>query len=179
MNSRSRQSGLLPQYVCPLLLLFMSCNKHAKSEPAPAGTVAPLAASAAASEKPPERPWFAGKFVGSYLAENAAPKAEVGAPRQWQKDDGKTAVGPGTLTLSIADDGAIQGSAQGVLGDEVLNGKVENDVVRGTLLASNDTSFRGTLIAARSGDGFTGSIHASSADSNTVRAASLELKRQP
>jgi uncharacterized protein (DUF2147 family) len=167
-------------YACPLLLLLMNCNKHdAKNEPAAADTAAPLAASAAASEKPPEKPWFAGKFAGSYLAESAAPKAEVGAPRQWQKDDGKTAVGPGTLTLSIADDGAIQGSAQGVLGDEILNGKVDGDVVRGTLLASNDASFRGTLIAARSGDGFTGSIHASSADSNTVRAASLELKRQP
>jgi hypothetical protein len=164
-------------------LPLSSCDKHtaerASAAVSAASAVASTAAAGSAPAKPPEKPWFAGTFSGNYRAEVGALKAEVGAPRQWQKDDGKAAVGPGTLSVSIAEDGAVEGSAEGAFGDETLSGRVEGDVVRATLLAKSDTSFRGTLIAAREGDGFKGSIQASSADSSTVRAASLELTRKP
>jgi len=59
-----------------------------------------------------------------------------------------------------------------------VSGKVEDDTLRLQLLPNDDSAMRGVLVASRDGDGFKGSIEASSGDSTQVRQAPVELKKQ-
>jgi hypothetical protein len=49
------------------------------------------------------------------------------------KDDGKVAVGPGTVTLTIDADGALHGEAKGALGDATIVGKADGDMIRASV----------------------------------------------
>lgn len=155
---------------------------------APAGDAAPApsaATSAAApasatpvAAKPSSKPWYAGAFSGAYEAKLQPVDVKVGAIREWAKDDGKAASGAGKLTLQIDDAGIVDGTSEGALGAGHVSGKVEDDTLRLQLLPNDDSAMRGVLVASRDGDGFKGSIEASSGDSTQVRQAPIELKKQ-
>jgi hypothetical protein len=144
---------------------------------------ASAAASAVDSGPPPAvakvKPWFSGGFSGQYQAKVAPVEIKVGAVKEWSKDDGKLASGPGKIELAIDDAGQVDGTSEGALGAGHVGGKVEGDTLRVQLSPADDTGLHGVLVATREGDGFKGSIEASSGDSLTVRTASIELKKSP
>lgn len=154
--------------------------KATSSEVKPSDSALAKARSApAASAQPKPKPWFVGGFSGQYQAKLAKVEITTGRVREWTRDDGKESSGAGKLTLHIADDGAVDGSSEGPLGASSASGKVEDDTLRVQLSPTDDAGLRGVLIANRDGDGFKGSIQASSGDSLRVREATVELKKQP
>jgi hypothetical protein len=179
--SSPREKTNLSAALCAALSFF-GCKSptsgaapSAKSGSAVAAAVPALPAAAPAA-KP--KPWFAGGFSGQYQAKLAPVEVKTGAVREWASDDGKLASGSGKLSLEVSDDGSVQGVSDGALGAGSATGKVEEDTLR-VLLSPNDaTGFHGVLVASREGDGFRGSIQASSSDSLQVRQATVELKRQ-
>ncbi|HEX3773548.1 MAG TPA: hypothetical protein VHV51_03735 [Polyangiaceae bacterium] len=159
------------------------CKAHA-GEPQAASSAAPsasaLAPPSASAATAQAKPWYSGAFEGTYQAALAPVDVQVGAVREWVKDDGKAASGPGKLDLKIADDGIVDGTGEGGLGASHAHGKVEDDTLR-VVLSPDDasTGLHGVLVATKNGDGFRGSIEASSGDSLVVRKAPIELKKQP
>jgi len=145
---------------------------------ASATTAAPVNASAA-TPAPKAKPWYSGEFQGAYEAKLAPVEVKVGAVREWSKDDGKAASGPGKLELKISDDGSIDGTSEGALGASHASGRIENDTLRVVLSPDDTKGLRGVLVASKDGDGFKGSIEASTGDSLTVRQAPIELKKKP
>jgi hypothetical protein len=166
--------------ICAALTLVGGCKAHA-SDPAPAAsaslTAAPSASAVASAAK--LKPWFSGGFTGQYEAKLAPVEVKTGAVREWGADDGKAASGPGKLNLSIDDNGLVDGSSEGALGPSHANGKIEDDILRVSFVPDDATGLRGVLVATRDGDGFKGTMQASSTDSLKVRSAAVELKKQP
>lgn len=158
----------------------LGCKARASNAaPAEATKTAQAAAPASAvSAAPQAKPWFSGGFAGEYEAKQLAMDVKVGAVREWKTDDGKLSSGPGKLSVRIADDGMVDGSAEGALGAGHLSGKVEEDTLRAELSPSDETGLRGVLVASREGDGFKGTISASTGDSLRVRQATVLLKKQ-
>ena len=178
MSTRSlSRLGLFTAYA--LLSVGTGCKTHSgDSAPVASAAAATPSASVAAAAARKVKPWYSGSFLGSYDAKLAPVEVKVGAVKEWAADDGKAASGPGKLELKIDDAGLVDGTSAGVLGASHASGKVEDDTLR-VVLAPNDTSgFHGVLVATKDGDGFRGSIEASSSDSLRVRQASIELKKQ-
>jgi len=154
-----------------------------KTQPAPpapaAEAAASISASATSAPAPKAKPWFAGSFQGTYDAKLAPVEIKVGAVKEWGADDGKAMSGPGKLALTIDADGVVDGTSEGALGASHASGKVEDDTLRVTLAPTDTAGLRGVLVATKDGDGFRGSIEASSGDSLKVRQAPIELKKQP
>jgi len=166
-------------FACGALFGTVACNKTPAADATPAASAAaPATASSTAAVAPAKaKPWFSGGFSGEYQAKVATVDVKVGAIKEWSKDDGKLASGPGKLTLQIDDAGQVDGTSEGTLGAGHVSGKVEDDTLRLQLSPSDDAGLHGVLIATRDGDGFKGSIEASSGDSLHVRTASIELKK--
>jgi hypothetical protein len=165
-------------FACVALRLVASCKAHADEHTQATAPIASAPAPSASTAVTTARPWYSGAFQGNYEAKLAPVEIKVGAVREWAKDDGKAASGPGKLELKIDDDGIVDGTAEGALGASHASGKVEDDTLR-VLLAPNDPSgLHGVLVATKDGAGFRGSIEASSGDSLVVRQAPIELKKQ-
>jgi len=166
-----------------LLFGLTDCKTPAKGDaPSPSAASAAAAAvvesSAPSAVAPHVKPWFAGAFGGEYQAKTAPVDIKTGALKEWGKDDGKLASGPGKLSLRIDDAGQVDGTSDGALGAGTVTGKVEDDTLRVQLSPTDDAGLHGVLVATRDGDGFKGSIEASSGDSLHVRSAAIELKKQ-
>src|SRR6478609_8800094 len=158
----------------------ISCKTPA-SDPAPhpAASVAAVVGSAPATLAASAKPWFSGGFAGQYEAKVAAVEIKAGAVKEWTKDDGKLSSGAGKLSLQIDDAGQVSGTSEGALGAGQVSGKVEDDTLRVQLSPTDDAGLHGVLVATRDGDGFKGSIEASTGDSLRVRTAAIELKKSP
>jgi len=153
--------------------------KTPASDSAPSASAPASAVASAVAATAPAKPWFSGGFSGEYEAKLAPVEIKVGAVKEWAKDDGKLASGKGVLSLQIDDAGRVDGTSEGALGAGHVSGKVEDDTLRIQLAPSDDAGLHGVLVATRAGDGFKGSIEASSGDSLKVRTASIELKKSP
>jgi len=165
-----------------VLAFAMAACKTEAPEPV-AGSAAPSApALATAVPSAPARPWYAGSWSGEYSAKPFKVEPGPGAVKEWAKDDGAKASGPGKLTLRIDDAGAVEGQGDGALGPLEASGQVDGDTVRVTLraggAAADGAAFFGMLLGSRAGDAIQGRIQASSGDSLTVREARVELKKQ-
>jgi hypothetical protein len=169
---------VLSSAACGVLLGLAGCKTPA-SDAVPNASAAPaIAASAPAAAPAPVKPWFSGGFSGQYEAKVAAVEIKVGAVKEWAKDDGALSSGKGVLSLQIDDAGRVDGTSEGALGAGHVSGKVEDDTLRVQLSPTDDAGLHGVLIASREGQGFKGSIEASSGDSLRVRTAAIELKKQ-
>lgn len=160
----------------------LACKGQAGSGTSAAtSAVASAAASAPAAPPKPELPWYAGTWSGSYTASAGEPDTGPGALREWSKDDGKAAVGPGTLKLVIDEKGVASGDAEGALGAHSINGSADTEMLRLALAPKTATNeleaFRATAVIKRDGDVLRGTLHAGSGDGKTLRQASLELRR--
>jgi len=166
-----------PQCLCLAALALVACKKEPVQQAAP--SAAPSAAAPVASAVP-AKPWFVGAWGGEYSAALFKVESGPGAVKDWAKDDGAKASGPGKLILRISEEGAIDGEGDGSLGSLKATGQVDGDTVRATLRpGSADASFSGFLLGAREGDVIKARLQASSGDSLTVRQATVELKKQP
>lgn len=166
-----------PFGVCTALALASGCKAHTSDAP-PAASARPSAVPLAPLAAARTKPWFSGGFSGSYEAKLAPVEVSIGGVREWKSDDGKASSGPGKLTLQVDDDGTVDGSSDGALGADHASGKVEDDTLRVLLAPTDPSALHGVLVATREGDGFKGSIQASSSDSLRVRSATVELKKQ-
>jgi hypothetical protein len=164
-------------FTAALAALAASC-KTQPAPPAPVAASASASASATNAPAPKAKPWFSGSFQGNYEAKLSPVEVKVGAVKEWGADDGKAMSGPGKLTLTIDDDGVVDGTSEGALGASRASGKVEDDTLRLTLVPTDTAGLRGILVATKDGDGFRGSIEASSGDSLKIRQAPIELKKQ-
>lgn len=148
------------------------------------GSSAPVS-SAASSTSAPEAPPIphAGAWSGSFEAKKAPVTLDPGVKdRAWSADDGKAASGPGTLSLQIGREGAVTGELAGALGAGTITGWVDGDRMTATFApksADSEPSMAGTLVLDAKDGAWTGSLRASSGDAVLVRAATVELKRQP
>jgi hypothetical protein len=171
-----RAFGIVLRLSFAALALCGGCKSHPSE--APAASAQASAAPKAALAPPPTKPWFAGGFAGSYEAKLASVEVSVGAAREWKSDDGKLSSGPGKLTLLVDDNGLVEGSSEGALGADHASGKVEDDTLHVVLAPTEEGGLHGVLVATRDGEGFKGTIQASSSDSLRVRSATVELKKQ-
>ena len=179
---RSRRSPLVLLGGAAALFVAVGCKGRgraavemsaASSEPAPAA----LASAPSKAARALAPPWFLGVFVGQYEASLAPVEVKAGALREWKSDDGKLSSGAGKLTLQIDADGNVQGAGEGALGASSATGKVEEDTLRVQFVPTDAAGFHGVLVASRDGDGFKGSLQASTADSLRVRRATVEFKK--
>lgn len=160
-------------------LLVLACRREsADGEPALPSS-GPSAAAASAAPQVPARPWYAGAWSGSYEAALNKPEPAPGALRDWAKDDGSTAAGKGTLNLTVDDQGAVSGTADGPLGAQRVSGTVDGEALRLALSpqAAELKAFRGTVVAQRDGDVLRGTLRAGSGDGANLRQGPLELRR--
>lgn len=162
---------------CSAWLAAVGCKSPASEASPSASATAAASAAPVAPAQAAAKPWFSGGFSGEYQAKVATVDVKAGAIKEWTKDDGKLASGPGKLSLQVDDSGHVDGTSEGALGASHVTGKVEDDTLRIQLSPSDDAGLHGVLVATRDGDGFKGSIEASSGDSLRVRTASIELKK--
>jgi hypothetical protein len=159
---------------------LLGCQGAPQAQPterAAASSSAAAPASAAASAAPAPSAWFLGRWQGSYQAELRRIETSAGGVKEWKKDEGTHASGPGQLSLEAKPDGSVTGSASGALGEQTVTGHIEGDRVALTLTSSEPNGFRGTIIGAQEGVGIRGTLSASSGDSLSVRQAAVTLQR--
>src|SRR4051812_10470064 len=93
--------------------LVASCKTPTSDARAHASTAsAALVGSPPVAAAAPRKPWFSGGFSGQYEAKVAVVEVKVGAVKEWSKDDGKLASGPGKLSLQIDDAGQVDGTSE-------------------------------------------------------------------
>ena len=163
--------------IAAALALSTGCKAHPSDAAPSSSALAAPAPSASAAPLAPAKPWFAGGFSGQYEAKLAPVEIKAGAIKEWAADDGKQASGIGKLDLHIDDQGLVDGTSEGALGAGHVSGRVEADTLRVQLSPNDDSGLHGVLVASRDGEGFKGSIQASSGDSLRVRQATVELKK--
>jgi hypothetical protein len=155
--------------------LVLGCQNAPKQETtAPSGSA--VASAAPVAPAAPPKPWFEGSWQGAYQAELHRIEGPGGV-KEWKKDDGAQASGPGTLTLTAAPDGSVTGTAKGPLGEQQVTGRVEGETVALSLVPALADGFRGVILASKAADGLKGTLQASSGDSLQVRKASVTLTR--
>jgi hypothetical protein len=123
-----------------------------------------------------------GTWQGSYDAK----KGSVGLPPKVKdkvrhKDDGKAAAGPGTITLTIAPGGELQGKAKGALGDATLVGRIEGDIIRASVVPDDPYAthaMTGVLIGKLDGDVIHANLRVAGPDAVLVRESPVELRRK-
>lgn len=160
--------------------LLCGCQNAPKSEPAPSASVsaAPAGASAAPSAAAaPSKAWFEGAWQGTFDAQLFRIELPAGNVKEWKADDGKRASGEGKLSFDVSADGSVKGTATGALGELAVTGRVEDDRAALHLDSSSLEGFHGAIVAPRAGDGFKGTLSASSGDSLTVRRADVTLAK--
>jgi hypothetical protein len=92
-------------------------------------------------------------------------------------DDGKTGIGTGTMTLTIASDGSVTGTLAGALGDSLLFGHAEGTTITGTMIPKTPAaeSFYGTFAAEKKDGATKGKLMASRSNAGALREADFSL----
>lgn len=124
---------------------------------------------------------LAGTWTAPFVSERAKLTLDPGVfDKAWAADEGKDAVGDGTLELTIEEDGRVKGKLGGALGELTLAGMADGDVVNATFSSERPepTTFAGTIELAKKGDALEGELRASNGDAKIVRRATLTLKKK-
>ena len=106
------------------------------------------------------------------------PKAAI--ERAWKKDDGSSHSGPGTLSVTVDQEGTAHGTADGALGSFIVSGVASESVMNLRLIpkeGDTPSTLAGVATVTKSASGAEGMIHASSGNSLIVRQAKLTLKK--
>lgn len=200
---------MLHSFLCRFAAVFVlgagvvSCDKPAPEKPLPAANASstPLAVTPSAAGSSEKTPAPAPLPSASAAAENGsdsvlvgtwegrydAKKGEVVMPARVEdkvrsKDDGKTALGPGTITITINKDLELSGSSEGALGRAKLRGKVEGDEVRSAfdpVDVLDKGGMYGIVSGKRKDDRIEAKIRVASGDATVVREADIVLKKKP
>jgi hypothetical protein len=191
--------------IFPLLALTFACDKKPDSGASGAtsaarisstmttsavtipatGAAPPVAASAtgsttAGTETKPAG--ASGAYVGEYKAVASklyVPEDEGFKGFKFRGDESSEGLGPGTLELTVAGDGRVQGDGAGALGALTVTGFLRDHVLTAILSRkTKDGGFTGTLEASESAGVFTGVIHVSLGGGNVLREAPVSLKKK-
>jgi hypothetical protein len=158
--------------------------------PTPGGATQSSAPAQSAMALPPPTGAAASPAAGDWEGAFTAAKGTVHVPEgvkdpSREKDDGKTGVGPGKVSLTVSSDGEVNGSWTGSLGKDSLRGRVEVEggrtMLRATAMPDDPTAreaMSGILVGELKGDAFHAEIHVSAGDAVTVREATFDLKRR-
>ncbi len=125
---------------------------------------------------------LAGVWEGSYEAK----KATIGLPPKVKgdalgTDDGKTAIGAGTVELAISGSGDVTGKVAGALGAGEISGKVDGGMLRASLRPDDPRApkaMTGVLIGLPKGELIACDLHVAGPDGTTIREATVVLKRK-
>ncbi|MFT3774043.1 MAG: hypothetical protein QM820_52425 [Minicystis sp.] len=151
------------------------------ASPTSSASAAPSATSAA-NAAPKAESGFPGAWAGNYDAK----KGSVSLPPKVKDkglaaDDGKKAAGPGTVELTVGEDGDVHGKIKGALGPGTITGKTEKGMLRGSITPDDprapDAMF-GVIVGALKGDVITGEIRVAGPDATVVREGTIELKKK-
>lgn len=151
----------------------------AGAPPATSASAAPATSGAATTGE-------AGSFAGAWEGKYEAKKATVGMPPKVKDkpraaDEGKAAVGAGTIALTVGPSGEVRGKVKGALGDGLLTGKVDGAWLRATLLPEDPTSghaMTGVLVAKLVDGKLEGEVRAAGPDAVLVREAAISLAKK-
>lgn len=140
---------------------------------------APLSAAPRGAGDPAS---LAGTWEGRYDAK----KGSVLLPERvkdktWDKDDGKTATGPGTVTLTVSATGEISGTGKGALGAASLSGKVDGSMIRASVMPvdpSANGAMTGVLVGDSKDGAIVGEIRVAGPDASIVRESPIRLERK-
>ena len=149
-----------------------SVAASASGAPTPSDSVS---AAASASSAPTQGDGWAGDYT--------AKKASIELPEKskdvtWKRDPGDKSVGPGKITILVAD-GVVHGEASGALGDQVVEGTFDGKLMRAALMPKNPSAsdaMTGTAVGELSPTAISGTLRCVSSDAVMVREASFELK---
>lgn len=188
----------LASFACLFALSVFGCDKPSgekakeaasaqpKPTPEPAGSSGKTAASAApsasaAAENAPDNV-LVGTWEGSYDAKKGAvempPRVQDKVRR---KDDGKQAIGPGKVSITINKDLEVEGTTDGALGKAQLRGKVEGDDLRVQFFPADPLDKQamfGIVSGARKDDRIEARIRVTSGDVTVVREADIVLRKK-
>src|SRR5262249_3766446 len=101
--------------------------------------------------------------------------------KTWIKDDGKAAIGAGTLTLTISASGEIAGKGKGALGAATLIGRVDGPTVRASVTPndpSDASAMTGVFVGLEKDGAIVGDLRVAGPDASVVRESSVTLKRK-
>lgn len=148
----------------------------------PAGALASAAPSASAAADNAADSVFVGTWEGRYDAK----KGDVGMPPRVEdkvrnKDDGKTAIGAGTVTITIAKSLELEGASEGALGASKIRGKVDVEEIRASFDPSDvldKHGMYGIISGKRNGDKIEARIRVANGDATVVREAEVVLKKK-
>lgn len=160
--------------------------------PAPSQTVgagssasrveAPAASAGAGAGAPANGASLAGTWEGRYDAKKGSvelpPKVK---DKVRKKDEGQTATGPGTLSLTIDADGELRGKAKGALGELTIIGRVDGDVVRASVTPDDPyapQAMTGILVGRAEGEVIRANLRVAGPDAVLVRESAVELRRK-
>lgn len=119
-------------------------------------------------------------WTGTYEAE----QAKMETPDKvkdvtWKNDDGTSAIGKGELSAEVEKDGTVLGQATGALGEQVLSGTLDGDVLR-LKLASKDPTLATAMTCVGAGkqkdDVYAGEMRCVDPKAVVVRAVTFTIK---
>lgn len=183
--ARSGSSWLLG---AALLFVFACKKEPTQQEPTPgaaSGAEVAAAPSGAAGEQAPSEPAAAAAtLVGTFKGAFEAKATELYMPdtdalkKRWRGEESKDGLGAGEVTVVIAADGTVSGTATGPLGTLTLNGFAEGEQIAAALSPENEQGFTGTLVAIPSGAELNGEMNLTRFNADTLRQASFKLTKQ-
>jgi len=142
--------------------------------------------SGAARAAPSGSAELSGALEGTWEGRYDAKKGTVGVPpgvkdKTWVTDDGKSVIGPGTISITVTSAGEVTGKGKGALGDSTLTGKAEGTTVRTSLLPDDPTTpqaMTGAMVAMLKDGVLRGEIRVAGPNATVVRESPIELKRK-
>jgi len=142
--------------------------------------------SGAARAAPSGSAELSGALEGTWEGRYDAKKGTVGVPpgvkdKTWVTDDGKSVIGPGTISITVTSAGEVTGKGKGALGDSTLTGKAEGTTVRTSLLPDDPTTpqaMTGVMVAMLKDGVLRGEIRVAGPNATVVRESPIELKRK-
>jgi hypothetical protein len=125
---------------------------------------------------------LSGSWVGGYDAKKGAvllpPKVK---DKALAADDGKAAVGQGSIVITILPGGDVRGTMSGPLGAGAITGRVDGSTIRCVVRPDEPqaaTAMTGIFIAERKGEVIAGELRVAGPDATVIRESAVELKRK-
>lgn len=151
-------------------------------EPDAAASSAAATGSALAADAGAEPSSLLGAWAGHY----AAKKATVVLPPKIKDkaraaDEGKAAVGAGTIALTVEPTGEVRGTSKGALGEATLAGKIDGAWLRASFMPDDPTltnAMTGVFVAKIVDGKLDGELRAAGPDAVLVREATVSLTRK-
>jgi hypothetical protein len=155
----------------------------AMSAAAPAATLpitGEIATATASAQEPDD---LAGTWEGRYDAKKGkltlSPRVK---DKAFDADEGKTAVGPGSIEITITAKGDIHGKMSGALGPGAISGRVDGAILRAAVRPPDDAlggnAMSGTFMGERKGDALSFVLRVAGPDATVIRESTVELKRK-